>query len=157
MTHHYKDCGFDNVHLHSGFTVHETDYGAGTSIDKADELHAAIAFRLVTSMNRLSGQGVRYLRHYLGISQKQLADKVGTQRVTVARWEAKPHTPVPRPADRVFRLCVAHHVFDVDCVSYVVDVMDDMVEQPIDRMDFALNAPVDEGVVVEDQKWSAYG
>jgi DNA-binding transcriptional regulator YiaG len=104
---HYTASGLDYIYLANGFTRHETDYGPGTSIDDMDGLHDAIARHVVTSPTRLRGQEVRFLRSMLDVSQAGLARILGTKRLTVARWEAKPGTSIPGTADRALRLFFA--------------------------------------------------
>lgn len=41
-SYHYLESGLPNVWLANGFTVHETDYGSGVSIDDVAELHQVI-------------------------------------------------------------------------------------------------------------------
>jgi DNA-binding transcriptional regulator YiaG len=74
------------------------------AIDEVDAVHAAIARELVTSRNRLRGQKVRFLRSLLDISQSGLARILGASRPSVARWEARPNTPIPPASDRLLRL-----------------------------------------------------
>lgn len=107
----YKNAGLDYVYLKNGFKLHETEYGSGYSIKEGDALDEALAAILVTGGYRLGGQEVRFLRSLLHWSQKQLADEIGAQRVTIARWEAKPHTPIPGAQDRAIRICVAREMF----------------------------------------------
>jgi len=44
---HYTACGLDNVWLANGFTIKETKYGKGVSIDDVDGLHRLLASNLV--------------------------------------------------------------------------------------------------------------
>ena len=110
MTYHYTMCGLDYVYLLSGYRLHDTDYGEGASIEKADELDRSIAFAVVASQARLRGQEVRFLRALTHYSQAELASQLGVKRVTVARWEGAPTTPIPGPADRMIRLVAAKQV-----------------------------------------------
>ena len=111
MMHHYTMCGLDYVYLRSGFHIHETDYGTGVSIERADGLDRAIAAVIVTSHARLRGQEVRFLRSLLGCSQTELANELGLKRLTVARWEGAPKTPIQGTADRALRIVVARGLF----------------------------------------------
>jgi putative transcriptional regulator len=103
----YTTSGLDYIYLANGFTRHETECGPGTSIDELNSLHDAIARHVVASPSRLRGQEVRYLRSMLDVSQAGLARILGTKRLTVARWEAKPSTAIPGTADRALRLIFA--------------------------------------------------
>lgn len=39
---------------------------------------------------------VKAIRTQLGYSQKELADKIGVERITIIRWEARKHRPDKR-------------------------------------------------------------
>lgn len=84
---HYTQCGLDNVWLANGYKVDETDYGSGFSIEKADELHNAIASRIISDPRPLRGQDARFLRVVLRLSQERMAKLLGVDRATVIRWE----------------------------------------------------------------------
>jgi len=43
--------------------------------------------------NHFTAQGIKELREKLGMTQQELADKVGVDRVTVARWETEQKRP----------------------------------------------------------------
>lgn len=101
---HYTECGLDYVFLQTGYRTHDTDHGAGVSFLGVDELDKAVATLVVTGPTRLRGQEVRFLRSQVAVSQIRLAALLGVQRPTVARWEAKPDTPIPGAADRLLRI-----------------------------------------------------
>lgn len=126
----YRECGLDFVYLANGYEIHETDYGTGVAIEAADSLDRAIAAALLRSTKRLSGQCVRFLRSQMDLTQKELADRVGTRRVTVARWEAKPHTPIPGAADRVLRVVYAGHLNSADLLDDVVVLFPEIGDAP---------------------------
>lgn len=46
-------------------------------------------------MSNLSPERVRHLRRTLGISQQQLADRMGVTNITVHRWENGKASPNP--------------------------------------------------------------
>ncbi|MEA1649213.1 hypothetical protein UAJ10_09300 [Nitrospirillum sp. BR 11164] len=104
---HYTQCGLDYVYLRNGYTIHDTEYGKGFSIEKMDELHEVIARAIILSPDRLRGQEVRFLRSMLHLSQSGIAAIVGSSRPAVARWEGRPNTPIPAGQDRVLRLYYA--------------------------------------------------
>ena len=41
----------------------------------------------------MAGQEIKKLRKRLGMTQQELADKIGVDRVTVARWETEQKKP----------------------------------------------------------------
>ena len=69
---HYTACGLDNVWLASGFTVKETKYGKGVSIEDVDGLHQLLASNLVEKKGLLTGKEFRFLRVHLGLTQQSL-------------------------------------------------------------------------------------
>ena len=131
MTHHYTMCGLDYVYLKSGVTKHETDYGSGISVKNGDELDRVIAGYVITSLARLRGQEVRFLRAILHHSQTELAACLGVKRITVARWEGAVNTPIPGPSDRLLRLVVAGQFFESDDLKLILELLKEINdEQP---------------------------
>lgn len=43
--------------------------------------------RLYVTLRNMTGEEVRAIRKRLGLTQQELADKVGVARASVARWE----------------------------------------------------------------------
>ena len=135
MMHHYTMCGLDYVYLRSGFRIHETDYGTGISIERADGLDRAIAGVIVTSHARLRGQEVRFLRSLLGYSQTELANELGLKRLTVARWEGASKTPIQGTADRALRIIVARDLFQENkCLEIVASLFTEINGQRTDSL-----------------------
>jgi DNA-binding transcriptional regulator YiaG len=100
---HYKDCGLDNVYLLNGYHEIETPYGTAVSIERAHELHAFLARRVIESSARLTGAELRFLRLELELSQRVLGALIGSDEQSVRRWEKSRKKPVPRVADRMVR------------------------------------------------------
>ena len=99
---HYTLCGLDNVWLVNGYTLHETEYGPGISFDDADGLDRAIAMHLIENKPRLSGKEFRFLRKEMLLSQHALAEFLGNDEQSVAKWEKTGR--VPKWADRFIRI-----------------------------------------------------
>lgn len=99
---HYLESGLRNIWLVNGFTVYETDYGRGVSIDDVAGLHQVIAKRLIENKPHLSGGEFRFLRKELGLSQAKLGKLWGYDAQTVAIWEKRGRVPVI--ADRFIRV-----------------------------------------------------
>jgi DNA-binding transcriptional regulator YiaG len=131
---HYTMCGLDYVYLRNGYRDHDTAYGPGISIEKADALDRVIATRVLTSHARLRGQEVRFLRSLLARSQADLAARLGVKRITVARWEGGPNTPIPGPADRLLRLFTAHALFEGKLAQILVDLLPEISDARPDEI-----------------------
>jgi len=126
---HYKMCGLDYVHLYNGYNIHDTAYGRGVSIERADELDRTIALYVLVSHARLRGQEIRFLRSLTHLSQAEIATLLGIKRITVARWEGAPDTPIPGPADRAFRTLVAKHLFEDEMIGMVVERYSEITDE----------------------------
>ena len=105
---HYTLCGLDYIYLVNGVTRHETPYGSGISIENLDGLHTAIADDIVRNRAHLSGQEIRFLRKEMDLAQQGLANWLGVDVQTIARWE-KEISELPTTADRMIRLIWREH------------------------------------------------
>lgn len=65
-------------------------------------LHLAIGNAIVNNPKRVSGAEFRFLRKEQELSQRTLADIMGTTEQTLARWE-KSEITVPKMADHLIR------------------------------------------------------
>jgi len=140
MTYHYKSCGLDYVYLLNGYEEKETPYGSGVSFRAADKLDNVLASMVVATPGRLRGQEVRFIRSMLDLSQKQLADRLGVSRVTVARWEGKSSTPIPGAADRLLRMIYAIEMFTADGVEHVYSMLTEISGPLPERMEMVYAA-----------------
>lgn len=100
--HHYTECGLSYVYLVNGFQVEVIDGEEYVSIEFVDGLHNLIADIIVKKRNAMSGEEVKFLRLEVAMSQKSLAELLGVDVQTVARWE-KGHNPIGRTADATLR------------------------------------------------------
>jgi putative transcriptional regulator len=98
---HYLECGLPRVWLANGYTIHQTPYGEGVSIHDLAGLHRVIGWQM-SQQPRLTGAEFRFLRKEMGLSQKRLADMIGTSEQTVALWEKR--GKMPKTADRMTRI-----------------------------------------------------
>ena len=110
MYHTYSESGLDNIVLANGFKVHTTPYGEAIAIDHPEALHKAIANNLVRRAHPLNGAELRFLRHELEFSQKQLANMFGIGEQALARWEKDRKKPLPGMADRLVRILYREHL-----------------------------------------------
>lgn len=91
---HYTACGLENVWLANGFTVKETKYGKGVSIEDVDGLHRLLASKLVEAKVLLTGKEFRFLRVHLGLTQQGLGKLLGdVSENAVSLWERKDSVP----------------------------------------------------------------
>ena len=97
---HYRECGLTNVWLKNGFREIETPYGKVIEIDRVEDLHRAIARRLL-NRPRLNGREFRFLRRELDLSQAALAEMLGNSAQSIALWEKG--RGAPKWADRLIR------------------------------------------------------
>lgn len=131
---HYTLCGLDYIYLSNGYHRHETPYGSGVAFEKADGLDAEIAAAVIFYPARLRGQEVRFMRSLLHLSQKKLAEKLGVKRVTVARWEGKPHTAIPGASDRMLRVSFAFDKWGDDAARHVYDSLSEIDDTPAEDL-----------------------
>jgi len=98
---HYTESGLRNIYLSNGYKTFRDDDGTAVSIAHADDLHRAIG-RSLASKPHLTGTELRYLRKEMGLSQKRLADLIGTSEQTVSLWERRGR--MPKGYDRLVKL-----------------------------------------------------
>lgn len=98
---HYIESGLRNIWLTNGYTVKKTPYGEAVSIQDVEGLHRLIG-SIIARRPRLSGPELRFLRKEMSMSQKALADFVGTTEQSVSLWERRGR--VPKAEDRLIKL-----------------------------------------------------
>lgn len=102
----YTESGLRNVWLRNGYTLTDTPYGPAVAVQNLHGLIRAIVSALVQKTSTLTSPEIRYLRHYLDVSQKDFAKLVGVQEQTVSLWERSKQR-IPKAADIVLRALVA--------------------------------------------------
>lgn len=102
--HHYLSSGLDNVWLANGYTVHQTPYGSGVSIDDVAGLHRMLALMIANKAGPITRKELRFLRTHLKLSQEGLGKMVGMDAQTVSLWERS--RKVPTAAETVIRMLV---------------------------------------------------
>jgi putative transcriptional regulator len=116
-TYHYTQCGLDNVYLMNGWSIDET---GALFIENIHDLHKFIGQSLVFLNRKLRGREVRYIRHYLDLSQKTFGERLGVDYQSVLGWE-KGKTKVTKSID-LFIKSLFHEYLNEN--SRVVDVID---------------------------------
>ena len=122
----YTGCGLDYVYLLNGYTLHETEHGAGVSIDDARRLHERVALDIIGDPHPLRGQEVRFLRGMMKVSQEGLARVLRQRRGSVARWEAEPDKAIPGAADSALRMFYALKAGGHEMAVKVVDLLQEL-------------------------------
>lgn len=97
----YTESGLKNVWLTNGYTIKDTPYGKAVSIQDIEGLHRAIG-SIIARRPKLTGPELRFLRKEMGMSQKSMADLVGTSEQTVSLWERR--GAIPKAAERLIKL-----------------------------------------------------
>lgn len=115
---HYKSCGLPNIYLKNGYTVTQTAYGDGVSIENIEGLHNTIAMAIIKGEKSLSGAEFRFLRKLLDMSQKALADCLGVTEQTVANYEKTEPQPT---ADRLLRTLVQETIEGSSHIRELID------------------------------------
>jgi putative transcriptional regulator len=121
MAYRYEDSGLDNIYLENGFTIHETPYGQGVSIEDTAGLHKTIGLWLVSLPKPLNGAELRFLRLEMDTTQRRLAAVLGTTEQTLRLWERHRRKAVPGPADRLLRALYSEYVGGGGSVRSVVN------------------------------------
>lgn len=111
MAYHYTESGLDNVWLENGYTIHQTPYGEGVSIQNTEGLHRAIALWLVSLPKPLNGAELRFLRLEMNTTQKNLAAFLNVDEQAIRRWEKARTKPIPNgSADRLLRAIFVEYI-----------------------------------------------
>ncbi len=87
----------------------------GTVLDHAMQ---QLARMIVEQAEELRPEEVRYLRETLGMTQVELAERLGISRVTLARWETA-CAPLARPSSLALRSIVAWYLNDAKLARQV--------------------------------------
>jgi putative zinc finger/helix-turn-helix YgiT family protein len=76
-------------------------------IPHIEELHRVLAAAVVREKSRLSKDGIRFLRKYLGYSGVDFAKVVGVSAETISRWE-NGKEKMGSSAEKLVRMLVVH-------------------------------------------------
>lgn len=121
MAYHYTDSGLDNIYLENGYTIHKTPYGEGVSIQDTEGLHRAIGKSLISHPYALNGAEFRFLRMEMELTQKCIADLIGSTEQNVRRWETSRQKDIQGPADRMLRALFNEYIGGDGSVRRMVD------------------------------------
>ena len=128
---HYRESGLDNVWLKNGFVIHKTDYGKAVSIDDVEGLHRVIG-RALLEKSKWSGAEVKFVRKEMGLSQKVLAELIGTGDQTVSLWERGKR--MPETASRLLRALYSQRVLGNTSVKALLERLQEIDEANHDKL-----------------------
>ena len=126
----YRSCGLDGIYLLNGYSVENHDGERHVSVTKMEELHQAIGLHLVTRRKGLAPKEIRFLRDTMGLTQAELAARLGNDQQSVARWE-KGNCEAPGASEKLLRLVFLVHFMDDDDLRSLRG----LVEGPIGDLD----------------------
>lgn len=126
----YTGCGLQGIFLLNGYATRRHEGESYVSVTDVDGLHKAIGRHLVMHRKVLAPEEVRFLRKTLGLTQAELAAKLGNTVQSVARWE-KAQCDMPATADKLLRaIYLAENVSDesdLDTIrKLLVNVLDEL-------------------------------
>jgi DNA-binding transcriptional regulator YiaG len=98
----YRGCGLDGIYLLNGYSVDQHDGERHVSVSDIDGLHEAIGRHIVSHRKALATKEIRFLRNTLGLTQAELAARLGNTSQSVARWE-KGECEIPGTAEKLLR------------------------------------------------------
>lgn len=103
MDYRYEECGLDNVVLMQLKLIEDDMGDEVVHIPYVVSLHNEILRGLVLKASELLPKEVRFIRTHLGLTQAQLAERLGKDAQTIGRWE-RGEFPMERSADILIRL-----------------------------------------------------
>lgn len=126
----YRGCGLEGIYLLNGYTIFEHDDEPHVSIKNLEGLHQAIGRHLAINRKGLAPKEIKFLRNTLGLTQAELASKLGNDSQSVARWE-KGQTDIPGSAEKLLRLIfLASLVRDDE-----LELLKELLETKLDELD----------------------
>lgn len=105
----YRACGLEGIYLLNGYSLEEHDGEKHMSVMKMEQLHQAIGRHLVTQRKGLAPKEIRFLRNTMDLTQAELAERLGNNAQSVARWE-KGECEVPGASEKLLRLVYLAHL-----------------------------------------------
>lgn len=122
MSYHYTECGLSYIHLADGYQMEEVDGETYIGVEDVHGLHRLIARHLTEKKSALQGEELRFLRVEMGMSQKSVAEVLGVDTQTLARWE-KDQTSIPKAADAVLRMYYLESIEADSKISFFLNLL----------------------------------
>jgi len=135
----YRACGLEGIYLLNGYEVEEHDGEEHVSIRDVDGLHNAIGRHLVAHRKALAPREIRFLRNTMGITQADLAEMLGNNSQSVARWE-KGECEIPGTAEKLLRAVFLASLMTSDELVALRDLLTSKLQE-LDSMDEIVAAP----------------
>lgn len=98
----YRACGLEGIYLYNGYRIDVHDGEQHIAVTDMEGLHQAIGRHLVIHRKGLSPKEVRFLRNTMNLTQAEMAERLGNNAQSVARWE-KGETEMPGTAEKLLR------------------------------------------------------
>ncbi|MBS0365360.1 MAG: helix-turn-helix domain-containing protein [Proteobacteria bacterium] len=131
---HYKGCGLDNVYLTNGYERRKTNGGHDIlHIEDIEGLHRTIALTIAVNPAAIKDQEFRFLRKWLDMSQRSIAEILGVQEQTVSLWE-RGEQDVPQYAALFVCTMVREYISGKAAMQAIVDRLRD-VDRAIGKAD----------------------
>jgi putative zinc finger/helix-turn-helix YgiT family protein len=111
---HYVESGLDNVYL-LGVPVYKCTCGETmVEVPNVEELHKAIAAKILQKPSLLRGKEIRFIRKQMKLKAVELTEQLGISEITLSRWENNAESIGPAN-DKLLRLIfLLRYVKDLD-------------------------------------------
>lgn len=136
-SYHYKESGLDNVILKGIDIIHCDHCGNDDPMIKAvSKVHDTIAEAVISRRGKLSGKEIRFLRKYMNISARAMAEILHVHPSTMSKWE-NDEDPIGDQSEALLRVLVAAQknesygemIEHVKAVSSAVNECDILVDE----------------------------
>ena len=128
----YRGCGLDGIYLLNGYDVEYHDGDRHVSVMDVEGLHQAIGRHLVNRRKGLSPKEIRFLRNTMGLTQAQMAARLGNNSQSVARWE-KGECEIPGTSEKLLRAIFLASLLRQDDLNALKDLLNVRLVELDDR------------------------
>lgn len=133
--HHYTESGLDNIFLQNGFRI---DKEGTLFIEDIHGLHKAIGERLVFQQRKLKAKEIRFIRHFMDLSQKAFGEILGVDYQTVLRWETSRNV-ITKTADRFLKVVFNEFLDPTSKARNVIDIISDLDNERNEKIELTHN------------------
>lgn len=128
----YRGCGLDGIYLLNGYEITEDDGESYVAITDLEGLHNSIGRHLVMHRKALAPKEIKFLRNTMGLTQAELAARLGNNSQSVARWE-KGQTEIPGTSEKLLRALFLASLMRDDDLSALKDLLESRLDQLDDK------------------------